>query len=141
MDDATLWNRFHDRTLPQAEWTHTAHLRVAWMHLARYPLDEAHLRMRIGIIRLNHAHGLEETISRGYHETITRAWLAYIGTLREASISDTPGAPGAHGSSEEFLAAHAERLGREALLRFYSRERLFSLEARTRYVPPDITPV
>jgi hypothetical protein len=57
IDDDTLWRTFCDRTLGQAEWTHTAHLRVAWLHLARYPVDEAHLRMRVGIIRLNAAHG------------------------------------------------------------------------------------
>ena len=55
LDDDALWRAFHDRTLPAAQWTHAAHLRIAWLHLARHELDEAHLRMRVGIIRLNAA--------------------------------------------------------------------------------------
>jgi len=82
LDDEALWRAFHDRTLAHAQWTHAAHLRVAWMHLARYELDEAHLRMRVGIIRLNAAHQLVETEMRGYHETLTRVWLVLVRAAR-----------------------------------------------------------
>src|SRR5262245_46179590 len=127
LDDDSLWRAFHDRALSHAEWTHTAHLRVAWLHLARYALDEAHLRMRVGIIRLNAAHGLVGTEKRGYHETLTRVWL---GLVREASRR-TPCA-----DSASFLAAPG--LERDAPLRYYSRERLFSVAARAMYVAPDL---
>lgn len=125
-DDA-LWRAFHDATLPAAQWTHAAHLRIAWLHLARYELDEAHLRMRVGIIRLNAAHGLVETAQRGYHETLTRVWLVLVGAARrQAAGPDSTG----------LLAAPG--LDREAPLAFYSRERLFSIAARARFVPPDL---
>jgi len=127
LDDDALWIAFHERTLPAAQWTHRAHLRIAWMHLARYSLDEAHLLMRVGIIRLNAAHGLVETAQRGYHETITRVWFALVG----AAMRRERGA-----DSRAFLAAHA--LEKEAPLRHYSRERLFSLEARTTFIAPDV---
>src|ERR1700704_3087614 len=78
LDDDALWSAFGDRSLGSAQWTHAAHLRVAWLHLARYELDEAHLRMRVGIIRLNLAHELVETEVRGYHETLTRVWLVLM---------------------------------------------------------------
>jgi hypothetical protein len=59
MEDSALWATFRERSLSPADWTHRAHLRTAWMHLARWPsLDEAHLLMRVGIIRLNMVHGL-----------------------------------------------------------------------------------
>ena len=129
LSDDELWAAFGAAALPAPAWTHRAHLRVAWMHLARWPaIDEAHLRMRVGIIRLNLAHGLEETATRGYHETLTRVWLALV---RHARGLD------AAGSSEEFLDRHAELLDREAPLRHYTRERLFALEARTIFVAPD----
>ena len=115
LDNDALWHAFHERTLPAAQWTHAAHLRVAAMHLARYSLDEAHLLMRVGIIRLNAAHGLVETATRGYHETLTRVWL--------------------------MLVASGQSIDRDAPLRYYSRERLFSLEARTRFIEPDVTPL
>jgi hypothetical protein len=127
IDDDTLWRTFCDRTLGQAEWTHTAHLRVAWLHLARYPVDEAHLRMRVGIIRLNAAHGLVETEVRGYHETLTRVWLVLVRDARRR----TPAA-----DSVRFVATVG--LERDAPLRYYSRERLFSVAARAVYLPPDL---
>ena len=124
---------FHDRSLPAAAWTHLAHLRVAWLHLARWPLlDEAHLRLRVGIIRLNHAHHLEETATRGYHETLTRVWLTLVRHARNLDPST---------SSAAFLDHHADLLDRQAPLRHYTRDRLFSLEARTIYVAPDLAPL
>ena len=127
LNDDGLWTAFHERTLAAADWTHAAHLRMAWMHLARYPRDEAHLLMRVGIIRLNAVHGLVETAQRGYHETITRVWLRLVAAARGRD---------ACADSRAFIAAHG--LERELPLRYYSRERLFSLEARTIYVAPDL---
>jgi GNAT superfamily N-acetyltransferase len=132
LDDAALWGAFRYSTLPEAEWTHRSHLRVAFLHLARWSLDEAHLRMRVGIIRLNATHGLEETAERGYHETMTRVWLALVAHTRAAD---------AHASSEAFLAAHPDLLDKQLPLRFYSRQRLLALEARTVFVQPDVAPV
>lgn len=130
LDDAALWTAFHDRSLVSAEWTHTAHLRIAWMHLERYPIDEAHLLMRVGIMRLNAAQGLVETATRGYHETITRVWLALVQEARRAD---------AQPDSASFVAAHP--MPREAPLAHYSRERLFSLAARAMFIEPDLAPL
>jgi hypothetical protein len=127
LGDDALWRAFHDATLPAAAWTHAAHLRIAWLHLARHELDEAHLRMRVGIIRLNAAHGLVETAQRGYHETLTRVWLVLVAAARHR-------APGA--DSVSLLAQPG--LEREAPLAYYSRARLFSVAARARFVPPDL---
>jgi hypothetical protein len=133
MHDDTLWSAFQGRTLPHDGWTHRAHLRVAWMHLARWPaLDEAHLRIRAGIIRLNAAHGLEETPARGYHETLTRVWLALVADARRRDAAN---------DSEAFLAAHEGLLDRAAPLRHYSKERLLSASARSIFVPPDLAPL
>jgi hypothetical protein len=127
LDDEALWQAFHDRTLAVAQWTHAAHLRVAWLHLARHELDEAHLRMRLGIVRLNAAHGLVETPQRGYHETLTRVWLVLVRAARRHSTA---------GDSTHFVAEAG--LERTAPLAFYSRDRLFSIEARAIFVAPDL---
>ena len=110
LDDERLWTAFHDRTLPAAVWTHAAHL-----------------RMRIGIIRLNAAHGLVETAQRGYHETLTRVWLVLVGAARRRAL-------GADSTS----AAAEPGLARTAPLLHYSRERLFSVAARAVFTPPDL---
>jgi GNAT superfamily N-acetyltransferase len=130
LDDAALWSAFHARTLSHAQWNHAAHLRIAWLHLDRYGVDEAHLRMRAGIVRLNAAHGLVESPARGYHETLTRVWLVLVAEARAR-------ARGA--SSAAFVAAQS--LPKDAPLRFYSRECLLSLEARATFVPPDLAPL
>jgi GNAT superfamily N-acetyltransferase len=133
LDDASLWGAFNHSTLPDLEWTHRSHLRVAFMHLERWGLDEAHLRMRVGIIRQNRVHGLEETPERGYHETLTRVWLALVSGARRASRGPM--------GSEAFVAAHPELLDKKLPLRCYSRDLLMSLRARTVFVEPDLAPL
>jgi len=133
LSDDELWLAFGASQLPAQDWTHRAHLRVAWLFLQRYPLDEAHLLMRVGIIRLNASHGLIETPSRGYHDTLTRLWLTLIASLMPRS----PDAP----SSDAFVDRHAGSLGKDAVLRHYSRERLASVQARAMVVEPDLEPL
>ena len=139
LDDDALWAAFHERALTTAEWTHTAHLRMAWMHLSRYSLDEAHLRMRVGIMRLNTAQGLVETPQRGYHETITRVWLLLIQQARRAEEAAEAASASAATDSASFIAAHG--FPRELPLAYYSRARLFSLAARAMFVEPDLAPL
>lgn len=132
-DDASLWTAFHALTLPESAWTHRQHLRIACLYLAQHTLDEAHILMRVAIVRLNAAQGLVETPSRGYHDTLTRAWLVLVAAARR----DAP----AFEDSARFVDAHAARLSRDALLQHYSRERLLSTEARARFVEPDLRPL
>jgi enolase-phosphatase E1 len=132
LGDEELWLAFGASKLPAGAWTHREHLRVAWMFLKRYPLDEAHLLMRVGIIRLNASHGLVETPTRGYHETLTRLWLALIAARMK--IADAP-------SSAAFVDAHLGSLGKDAALGHYSRARLESARARAVFVEPDLAPL
>jgi hypothetical protein len=127
LDDDALWTAFHDGSLPAAQWTHAAHVRMAWMYLARHALDDAHLLLRVGIIRLNARHGLVETPTRGYHETLTRVWLILVAAARRDAV---------HATSAAFVAAAP--IGRETPLRHYSRPRLFSTAARAVWQPPDL---
>jgi hypothetical protein len=119
--------RFEDCSLPKAEWTHVKHLVMALWYLRRNGRDEATRLIREGILRYNESHGNHT----GYHETITLAWIAVIGQFlsgrdRCRSIS-------------ELAAELLEQCGdRNYLLRFYSRDQLFSAEARSRWLPPDL---
>ena len=78
MDDETLLRRFEDCTLPFAEWTHRAHVRVGYLYLIRYPFPEALERVRKGIQAYNAAHDVEEGPTSGYNETTTQAFLRLI---------------------------------------------------------------
>jgi hypothetical protein len=132
LGDEELWLAFNASKVPAPAWTHRAHLRVAWMFLKRHPLDEAHVLMRVGIIRLNVFHGLVETPSRGYHETLTRLWLSLV-----AARMRTMDAP----SSAAFVDACSESLGKDAAFRHYSRELVMSVRARAIFVEPDLLPL
>lgn len=132
MDDETLWDAFHGLTLPSERWHHEGHVRVAFLHLQRFELDEAHLRMRAAIIRLNAAHGLAESPRRGYHESLTRLWLCLVAAAR---------ATGAYADSTAFCMAHPELFDPAIVAQFYTRERLFSAVARSVFVPPDLAPL
>lgn len=130
--DEELARAFWSIELPASEWTHNAHLRMAWLTLEDKSIDEAHLLLRVGIIKLNAFHGLVETPQRGYHETLTRVWL----TLVAAAKREARG-----GDSREFLELHPAALSREAPLRHYSKSRLMSLAARSHFMDPDLEPL
>jgi hypothetical protein len=132
MDDAELWQAFEAQTLSERAWTHEAHLRTAFLFVARYDLDEAHILMRVGIIRLNARHGLVETATRGYFETMTRVWLILV----RAAARQTQ-AP----NSRVLLDRCPELSNRELPLRHYTRERLFNARARAVFVEPDLAPL
>ncbi len=88
-----------------------------------------------GIIRrFNASVGGINDDHHGYHETITRAYVAGVRWyLAQAA--------------EEDLLARVNGLlespmgRRDWPLRFYSRERLFSVEARRDFVEPDLAPL
>lgn len=128
---AALVSRFTSRTLPKAEWTHEAHLLVGLWHVHRYGEAEALARLREGIRRLNDAHGTPNTPSSGYHETITRAYV----TLLADFLASGPAGRTIETRAGELLASPLA--ARDALLRYYSRERLFSPEARLGWLEPD----
>jgi uncharacterized protein (DUF1330 family) len=132
LDDGALWQRFIEQQLSPAEWNHELHVRVAHLHVSRYERDEAHLRMRAGIIRLNQHHGLVESAERGYFETLTCVWLLLVGAAGRRSAA---------ASSIELLERCPELLDRSLPLKYYSRERLFTVRARSIFVEPDLAPL
>jgi hypothetical protein len=125
---------FDDRTLPHERWTHAAHLTVALWYLLQYDWPEAVARVRTGIKRLNEAHGVVTTRERGYHETLTLFWLRHVRAFLERDYNEArPLVPLAN----ELIA----RADRQLPLAYYTRELLFSWEARLGWVEPDLKPL
>jgi hypothetical protein len=129
-----LVRRFIASELPRSEWTHDAHLSVGLWHVSRYDAEEALTRLRDGIRRLNDSNGVVNSASSGYHETITRAYVQLLAAFA-AQLADVPVAERV---ARLLGGALAER---SALLRFYSRARLESLEARLGWLEPDLAPL
>jgi len=123
--------RFQDATLPAPAWTHAAHLVTGLWHSTTFNEADALTQMRAGILRLNAVHGTPNTDTRGYHETITRAYLVLLGKFAREH------APLA--SAELARALLSSSLAqRDALLSYYSKERLMSVAARRGWVEPDL---
>jgi hypothetical protein len=120
------------RTLPREEWTHEAHLAAATYLLLRRPDIDVDTRLPGIIRRYNESVGGVNSDTEGYHETITRTALHGIRLfLSEADKLDP-----LHDLINELLLSPMGK--RDWPLRFYSRERLFSVEARRHFVQPDI---
>jgi hypothetical protein len=131
---ADLIARFHEVTIPASEFTHAAHLVVGLWHAATFDEAEALTRMRAGIYRLNDFHGTPNTDTRGYHETITRAYLILLAQFARAR----PGVTVAS-LAQSLLASGLAK--RDALMTFYSKELLMSVGARREWVEPDLCPL
>ena len=119
------------RTLPKPEWTHEAHISTTcWLLLERPDiLPERDLPDLIR--RYNESVGGVNSATEGYHETITQL---FIHTLRRR-LKESEG-EGLAARVNAILSAPEGR--REWPLRFYSRELLFSKEARLGWVEPDL---
>jgi hypothetical protein len=130
-----LAQRFEDAAISAAEWTHTMHLRVGAILVDRLGREGALTRLRAGIRRLNQAHGTGNSPTRGYHETIT---AAYVRLIAQFLASCPAGMPIEERIEEMVTGTLSER---EFLLCFYSRERLMSEQARAEWVEPDLAPL
>ena len=122
-----------DRTLPRGEWTHEAHLAACIWLLCERP-DVLPERDLPALIRaFNEAKGGVNDDTQGYHETITQTYIRGV----RAFLAETPET----GLAERVNALLASKRGRRDWpLRFYTRARLFSVEARRGWVEPDLTP-
>ncbi|MBI3726596.1 hypothetical protein HY251_21945 [bacterium] len=131
MTDDEFLRAFETCALARADWTHRAHVRMAWLRLTRLPFDEALLRIREGIRKLN----TEVLKSAGYHETVTVAFTRII--------HERIGSEGAAIPFETFASRHADLLDRECkvLLKYYSRELIHSPRAKESFVEPDVSPL
>ena len=114
-----------DCSYPKEQFKHGDHIRLAWIYLRRYGLQQSEQRIATTIRRFAISLGHEEK----FHQTITLAWLLLV----NAAYAATPEIA----SFDEFLANHAWLLSRGALAPFYSQNCLSSGAARHGWVEPD----
>jgi hypothetical protein len=131
-----LLTSFRSCTLPRDAWTHLAHLRVGAWHVHHLGAETALASLRAGIRRLNDSHGTVNSAHSGYHETITAAYVRLIDLFLATFAAGVP-------FDERLAALGASPLGddRSILLRYWSRERLMSPEARSAWLAPDLAPL
>jgi hypothetical protein len=120
---------FESGTIARDKWKHAEHLTVALYYLSRHDFETAIKEMRTGIFNLLWSFGVDLSKEMPYHETLTIFWMR---TIAEFNASK-------NGSSLADKANElVERYDKDYPLRFYSREYLFSDEARARFVEGDL---
>ena len=122
-------DRFEACGVTKEEWTHQAHLTAGFWYVRKLGATRALDAMRTRIRRHNESVGTANTEVSGYHETITCLYLAAIAT----HLDEHPELEFA-GSLQALL--ESDLSDSRWPLRFYSRERLFSPEARRSWVEP-----
>lgn len=121
--------------LPRAEWTHEAHIAAClWVIAERPDLDAAHDLPHI-IRRHNDSVGTPNTDSSGFHATITHCYAVGVAAFLQRIDAALPLVDKVNALLD------APEGARDWPMRFYSRDRLFSAEARRQIVPPDIDPL
>lgn len=121
-------------TLPRADWTHEAHLAATTWLLRNRPDIEVDRDVATIISTYNESVGGVNDDMGGYHDTITRAFVAGI----RAHLARRDGSEPIAACVNALLESPAGQ--RDWPMRFYSRELLFSVAARRGFVPPDLAP-
>jgi flavin reductase (DIM6/NTAB) family NADH-FMN oxidoreductase RutF len=114
--------------LPKAEWNHAAHVAVCAYYAIECP-EDAYKRTSEGIRRYNEATGVPNTAESGFHETLTRFWVAVVKKFLESHSDSWKGAVDA-----------VEVLGEERDLHhlYYSFDVVRDATARRTWVAPDL---
>lgn len=123
---SALCSEFRRHSLPRAEWTHRAHLVVCWVTLQTLDERSALRELRSAISSYNVATGTENSDSSGYHETLTRYYVAAVASLATDGLD---------------AVLSADVCSRSAPARHWSRELLFSPQARLSWIEPDLQPL
>ena len=104
---------------------HADHVRLTILYLIRHGRAETERRLFEGLRRFASAKGVPEK----FHVTMTLAWIDLVEDARRKH-------PDAIDAST-LIHSCPELLDRDALLRFYTADRLMSDAARERWIPPD----
>ena len=125
-----LVRSFEDATISRDDWKHAEHMIVALYYLSHHDANTAYAKMRGGIHNLLvKGFGVDLSKEMPYHETITVFWIRTVASF----LAGTNGL-----SLVEKVAGMVDRYDKDYPLRFYTRELLFSDEARATFVEPDI---
>jgi len=134
LTDRELMQHLEAMALDNAAFNHRGHVRAAWAYLrdeeaagAEHAAALSAAADRMGRALLRFATSLGR--GQNYHETLTRFWIAVIVATAGWPLPDVDG--------ETLIASHPELLDKDLPLVYYSRERLFSDEARRGWIAPD----
>ena len=136
LTDAELLAAFEAQSIPRPQWTHRAHVKIAYLYITKYPFPEALDKIRTGIQKLNAANKVEESPTSGYNETTTVAFT-YLVAATIAAYSPVFPTP----TADTFCDTHRHLLSPTILRLFYSPAQRMHPDAKTKFVEPDLAPL
>ncbi|MFN3620454.1 hypothetical protein [Sphingorhabdus sp.] len=119
------------RTLPRSMWTHEAHLAACTWLIRDRPDINIEQELPAIISAYNEAVGGVNDDTHGYHETITQVYVRAVKAHLEEVGRDVP----LYETVNALLLS--ERGERDFPLKFYSKNLLFSVDARRTFMAPD----
>ena len=129
MNDHEFLAAFEACTLE--DFHHRDHIKIAFLFLREHPLPIAIIKVRTGLQALASAWNAPTTeLEKGYHETMTQAWVRLV----HLKLSASP----RHANADAFCDHHPELLQKNCLDAYYSRDHLFTWQAKHEYVEPDL---
>lgn len=125
--DREFLKQFDDCMLPESQFGHDGHVRMAWLRLSEAAFEDALVQIRGGIQR----YASSKNAPTKYHETVTVAFA----TIIAARIR-----PGE--SFDEFSGRNPDVFSPRPLLQaHYSANVLNSARAKQKFVEPDLAPL
>ena len=132
LSDDEFLSRFEDCQLEPGTFHHADHIRLAWLHIARYGAVEAEQRLLTGIRKMAMHAGVPEK----FMHTTTVAWVRLI-----ASATASGPKPCEKSTFTDWIARHPEFLDKNLLSSYYSVARLQSPAGRAGWIDPDLQPL
>ncbi len=126
--DLLLRSQFESQTLENAAFRHREHVRLTWIYLTGEPPAAVEARLCRALLALAASHG----VAQRFHHTLTVAWVHIIESARR-SHPDMP--------FDALVDACPSLLDKDAPLAYYTRDALYSDEARARWVEPNLKPL
>lgn len=129
-----LVQAFETGTLPKAQWTHAAHVAMGSHYVFLLGEADALTVMRTRVCAYNEAVGTINSTTSGYHETLTRFWIAVLARLLQQ---------GSVASHIEFVQRAVALYGSRRDLHgsYYNFDVVKSVDARQAWIAPDHWPV
>jgi hypothetical protein len=123
--DAQFVQDFEGFRVPGGDFRHPDHVRIAWWYLQGCEVRQAVEVTQLAIRRFAEHHGHPAK----FHWTLTELWVRLVAAHVAWHPADTFG---------DFIVENGKLLDKNLPLRFYSHERLYSQEARSKWIEPDI---
>ncbi|HYT12754.1 MAG TPA: hypothetical protein VEL12_08200 [Candidatus Nitrosopolaris sp.] len=129
LSDDEFLHAFFSAELPNSDFHHRDHLRLAWLMVRRHGLAAAETRVAEGIQHFAAKNGH----AARYHDTMTRFWVRLVAhaVANKPEIQDF----------EAFLEAYPMLLDPALPFRHWRREAMFTPEARAEWTEPDLVPL